>query len=260
MCSLTSLNSNTFRSRSKTASSSFSPAAAPSRVSLTSTAPSSSANTQLHDIACNSLAVKVAAGGSDGEQAFEELLHALQRRVETYAKAFVPGMEADDLRQELRLTIHHACRKWAVRPTESFVAWANGCMAKRVLQLQRAAGRHKARVLLESVSLHRQVSDRDEADFAGRLIHPAPDPYRVVVRRELVEQAAGDLFDSSNPTARAASPLLLLGLNHSEASAVLRRVGYQTKTGPPGPKRHAQHCIVFGRGSATIRPSTCKKD
>ena len=181
------------------------------------------------------LVMDAAAGDDD---AFEQIAERLGGMVGHFARQSIPGLDADDRRQEALLGLTIAIRTWAERGrAQGFVfdAWCWGVIEKQMRQAFRAATRRKALVLIRALSAHQSIGGNDGGafyldNFASRY----PDPARAAEQREQIELAAARLFDCSPPVARAAAPLLVMGMSQAEATEFLRSRDYQSHTGPLG--------------------------
>jgi hypothetical protein len=144
-------------------------------------------------------------------------------------------MEIDDVRQELLVTLHATCLSWAARGDAPLIPVLITELRWQALHLTRKGRARKARLLLRSLSIDKRIAGGDGDTHAHSLrAKPEADPAIAAARGEAIDMQAEALWVAGTPTARAAAPLLMLGLDHRQAAELLNDVGWETRQGPPG--------------------------
>ena len=202
------------------------------------------------------LVMDAAQGDND---AFEQIVERLGGMIRHFARKPVPGMDLDDRQQEALLGLTIAIRTWAERGRAQnviFEAWAWGVIQHHMQRVYASATRNKALVIIRALSAHQHIGGDDGGafyldTFASRF----PDPARAAEQREAIEIAAAKLFDHSPPVARAAAPLLVLGMSRAEATEFLQSRDYQSHTGTLGEQavRSSLHTATRTRSTGDRR-------
>ena len=197
-----------------------------------------------------------AAEGND--DAFEQIAERLGGMIGHFARQPIPGLDLDDRRQEALLGLTIAIRTWAERGRDQgvpFEPWAWGVIANQMKRAFAAATRRKALVLIRALSANQSVGGDSNTQHLDQIPSRFPNPARAAEQREEIELAAAKLFDSSPPVARAAAPLLIMGMTRAEACEFLQSRNYKSHTGTLGEQavRSSLHTATHTRSTGDRR-------